>query len=116
MRTRIKGRQVLTQTFQASGAKTASYNTSSFDLGSYHEICMILRATVVTGTSETLDAVVQTSEDNTNWSNHTAFTQLTDVGDEYKAIGNFGKYVRVAVTIGGTTPSFTHSIVGICKA
>lgn len=68
--------------------------------------------TAATGTNQTLDVVVQESDDSgTNWFDVYHFPRITAVG-QYRSplmplTGNRVRYVR---TVGGTTPSFTNSV------
>ena len=50
------------------------------------------------------------------WISHTAFTQVTAASTEKKSIANFGNYVKVISTIGGSsTPTQTFSIKAVKK-
>lgn len=74
---------------------------------------LMISCTAASGTTPTLDASLEESADNSSWTAVTgsSITQLTAAGNRV-AVGNISKnYVRVTVTIGGTTPSFTFSAV-----
>jgi hypothetical protein len=68
--------------------------------------------TAVSGTTPTLDVVVQESDDTgTNWFDIYHFPRITATG-QYRSplipfVGNRIRYVR---TVGGTTPSFTNAV------
>jgi hypothetical protein len=99
--------------FSSSGIKTAAISqTSAFDVSSYKEGQIFVDVTVEGGTS-TLDIIIQTSPDNVTWYTHTAMTQITATGQYRQAITNFGNYVRIYYTVGGT--SFTFSVTGVFK-
>jgi hypothetical protein len=40
-------------------------------------------------------------------------TQITAIGQYRQALTNFGKYLRISYTVGGT--SYTFSVVGVFK-
>jgi hypothetical protein len=65
----------------------------------------------VTGTTPTLDILVQESLDNINWRTIYRFERITVAGS-YRSIAlpNSALFIRYVQTIGGTTPSFTRSI------
>jgi hypothetical protein len=67
---------------------------------------------VVTGTNPTLDVILQTTADGTNYYTVAAFVQKTAAATaDSKAFGPLGSLSRWAWTIGGTsTPTFTFSI------
>lgn len=100
-------------TFKASGAVTAATaQTTGFDVSAYIEGQILTNITAEEGTS-TLDITVQTSDDNSTYYDHTTCTQRTATGQYRTAITNFGKYVRLSYTVGGT--SMTFAAVGVFK-
>lgn len=100
-------------TFLASGARTAATAQSSgFEVSAYHEGQILVNVTAESGTS-TLDIIIETSDDNSTYYTHTTIAQITATGQTRQAITNFGKYVRINYTVGGT--SFTFAIVGVFK-
>lgn len=102
--------------FAASAARTASGNCAcSLDLGGASELVVFLDIAAASGTSPTLDVRVEIF-DGTNWYTHTSFPQKTAAGRDVLKLNNFGKDVRVAWTIGGTSPSFTFAVLGQTKA
>ena len=103
---------ISTAVLQASASKTATFNTPSVKLPHAKEANVYIDVTAVTGTSPTLDSIIQFSPDDTTWYTNTTLTQVTTAGRTLtKIAGNVGKYLRVNNTIGGTTPDFTMSIV-----
>lgn len=102
-----------TITFSASGLKTAAISqTSSFAVSAYTEGQLFVDVTAEAGTS-TLDIIVQVSPDNVTWYTHTTVSQITTIGQYRTALTNFGNYMRIYYTVGGT--SFTFSVSGVFK-
>jgi hypothetical protein len=68
--------------------------------------------TVVSGTNPTLDVVVQETFDGTNYYDIYHFPRITAIG-QYRSpqIRTTGSGIRYVRTVGGTTPSFTNSVV-----
>lgn len=104
----------------ASGARTATGTGSAVcGFGKYEKFVFQLDVTAASGTTPTLDVVVQHSIDGgTNWYTVATFTQKTAAGEELKTESEvesgtaeaYGDCFRVSYTIGGTTPSFTFSV------
>ncbi len=71
-----------------------------------------LNVTAASGTSPTLNVVIEDSIDGgTNWDVIGTFAQRVGVGREVVNITiPFSETVRVRWTIGGTTPSFTFAV------
>ena len=95
--------RVITLT-SANADQTASFNTDVFDLEEMTILYATLDGTEDSGTA-TVDVAIQSSPDRTNWfATGTTFTQLTATGSETKNIvdGKFHRYVRFAVTVGGS--------------
>lgn len=111
----IRGVKVLLFT----GTKTATGNSHSDPkkVLRFREGTFFLRATAKSGTSPTLDVkVVSKDPGGDYWYQLAAFTQLTDVGGELKAVAaNLGEYCSIEYTIGGTTPSWTFYVYGVFK-
>jgi len=102
--------------FVALAAKTATFNSEEFSGEVFTEGVIFLEIDTVTGTSPTLDVSVQIKDDAADdWHTLTSFAQKTAAGRDYARITNFGHYLRVSCTIGGTNPSFTMSITGQFK-
>ena len=100
-------------TFFASGVRTAATAQSSgFDVSAYHEGQILVDVTAESGVS-TLDIIIETSDDNSTYYTHTTIAQISATGQTRQAITNFGKYVRINYTVGGT--SFTFAVVGVFK-
>ena len=115
-------------TILASAARTASLNTSDQTNWNATGIYITQNITAVSGTSPTLDTIIQMSDPlSTNYIRITAFTQKTATGIDtiliypgavetaaeagYVTQGvPLARTWRLAITIGGTTPSFTFSV------
>src|SRR5262249_11135001 len=105
-----------------AAAQTASFNSNSVDLSKFERCLAILDIGAVTGTSPTFDAKWQESPDNSAWSDVAGFSNLsiTQITTGSKTVTmeirpsqlSAGKrFVRVAVTIGGTSPNFTCAVI-----
>ena len=94
----------------AAAAIAATGTTDSFYMGDCGTLRCSLTATSVSGTSPTLDTVVQTSPDNSTWYSAGSFSQVTAAGAERKCFA-VDRYVRFSHTIGGSsTPTVTAGI------
>lgn len=105
-------------TVVASASVTASGNSGelSFDGGSKTQLRAQLDVTAVTGTSPTLDVIIEDTLDGTNWNTLMTFTQATGVTREIVTLTTpFGDRLRAKYTLGGTTPDFTFSIKMVGK-
>lgn len=95
----------------ASAARTATANGTAFDTSDLDSIEATIAVTARSGTNPTLDVILQTSVDGTNYDTVAAFDQLTNTGGEARIFGPLADLSRWRWTIGGTdTPSFTFSI------
>jgi hypothetical protein len=110
------GTYVYTEPFVvASAARTTSSNSAAVEVGNRsHLRGLLLTVSAASGTTPTLDVQVQTSNDgSTGWTIvGTAFTQATGTTTQRKTFSSLDRFVRVAWTLGGTTPSFTFSLAG----
>ncbi len=104
-----------------AAAQTASFNSGSVDLQKFRRAMFQIDIGAVSGTSPTFDAKLQESTDNVTFTDlagtNVAITQITTANHtvtmEVRAGQLTKRYVRVAVTIGGTTPSFTCAVIPI---
>lgn len=97
----------------ASAARTASSDSGVLaGLGPAKTIRAQLNVSAASGTTPTLDVVIEDSVDGgATWNTIGSFAQKTAAGREVINITNaFGELVRVRWTIGGTTPSFTFAV------
>ena len=109
-------------TFQSAASKTTSSTTTGVDCLNYKEMWICLLVSNVSGTSPTLDMVMQCSNDNASWIDLVSFSQVTVADTLYLYVPSdstnhdgFGRYVRGSYTIGGTTPNFTFSLIATAK-
>lgn len=109
-------------TFLASEARTASENSEGLRVDGYSQVTIMMSSTAVTGTSPTVDAEPEVSNDNSTWfpmnvypsaSDPAAMTmQLAATGEISMSLPLCAKYLRVKTTIGGSsTPGHTFSVV-----
>lgn len=100
-------------TLHALAARTASSaGIASLGFGKVTQFRAQLNVTAVSGTTPTLDVVIEDSLDGTNWNVIGTFAQDTAVGREVINVTTpFADQVRVRWVIGGTTPSFTFSVL-----
>lgn len=105
-------------TLFASAARTATATSAVFaGYGDATALIIQLDVTASSGTTPTLDVVIQDTVDGTNWNTIYSFTQLVTTGRAVKrylpniaADGPVTNQIRAVATIAGTTPSFTFSV------
>lgn len=100
--------------FQAV-TETASGAGSGQETGAHRTLSLELAVTAVSGTSPSLTVTVETSNDNGNtdaWRTVASLPAQTAVGSVRQSFAGLDRWVRVAWTIAGTTPSFTFSTTG----
>lgn len=99
-------------TVVASTARTSSGTSSVLEgYGPAESLRIQLDVTAVTGTSPTLNVVIEDTLDGTNWNTVGTFAQKTAAGREVINVTSpFTDRLRVSHTIGGTTPSFTFAV------
>lgn len=102
----------LSETLVASAARTASGNSAAIrGFGSARTLRLQLNVTAASGTSPTLDAVVEDTLDGVNFNTIGTFTQRTGAGRQVIDITTpFSDTARIRWTIGGTAPSFTFAV------
>lgn len=95
-----------------SAARTANGDSGALiNFSSVTQIRAQLDVTAASGTSPTLDVVVEDTLDGTNWNAVATFTQRTGTGREVIDITTlFADRLRIRWTVGGTSPSFTFSV------
>jgi hypothetical protein len=98
-------------TLAASAVRTANGAGSAVEAADKGVARLLLDVTARSGTTPTLDVVIQTSHDGTTWRTAHTFTQATATGQQRAAFA-IDRFVRASWTVGGTTPSFTFSIKG----
>ena len=110
-------------TVVASAIRTTSSDTGALPgYGGASVLRAQLQVTAASGTTPTLDVVIEDTLDGTNWNVVATFAQKTVAAREVinvfplKAESAtfqpvFADRIRVRWTVGGTTPSFTFSVV-----
>jgi len=102
-------------TLKSSGVTTTTGTTTAVEVDGA-TIRLKFDVTAASGTSPTLNVTLQTSSDNgvsDSWRTlGSALTQATGVTSQYVSFGGVDRFVRASYTIGGTTPSFTWSLIG----
>lgn len=92
--------------------------TEMFDVGRYVELIGFIYVTAHSGTNPTLDIRFQFSHDGKHFTDSgDAFTQVTTTDSlTFKRVtANFGKYMRLGIVLGGTTPDYTLSVTIMAK-
>ena len=102
-----------TVTLLAMGGRSSTVTgTAVKGLSAARLLVMQLNVTSVSGTSPTLDVVVQDTVDGTNWNTIATFAQATAVTREVIRLTTaFTDQLRVVGTIGGTTPAFIFEVL-----
>lgn len=108
-----------------AAVKTASEDGISYLIHPFQNGILEVNVTAASGTTPTLIITIETSEDGTTWFHNTILsdkerqgnlTRLTVPTDEAKIttvskhiawLYNLSRYMRLTLTIAGTTPSFT---------
>ena len=109
-------------TFLESSTRTASENSDGLRVDGYSQVTIMMSSTAYTGSSPTVTAEPEVSNDNSTWfplniypaiSDPAAMTmQLSSPGQISMSLPLCAKYLRVKTTIGGSsTPSHTFSVV-----
>lgn len=103
-------------TVLASGTVTTTGQSAGVDVGGAGTLRAQVQVSAASGTSPTLGVTIQTSHDNgasDAWrSASAAYTNLTSVSNSPYQSFVVDRYVRVSYVVGGTTPSFTFTVVG----
>lgn len=96
-----------------SGPRTASGDSGVLNgWGSARTLRAQLEVTAASGTSPTLDVVLEDTLDGTTWNVIGTFAQRAGAGRQVIDVTSlFTSRLRVRWTVGGTTPSFTFSVV-----
>ena len=96
--------------FLTSAVFDTTANTEAVDVSAFESLIIDFIVGTEVGTS-TLDIIIEDSEDGTNWFTHTTLTQIDAAGTVISRIDKFRRYVRLNITIGGT--SFVLGITGL---
>ena len=101
-----------------TGTVTANGQGNTFDLGDLGQLSIVsyLDITAASGTTPTLNVIVQDSPDGTIWDTLLTHTQQTGAAiNTQRTNGAIGRYIRVSYTVGGTTPSFTFTVSALMR-
>jgi hypothetical protein len=96
----------------SSAVRTTSSDSGTLSgYGPAQSIRAQLNVTAASGTTPTLDVVIEDTLDGTNWNVVGTFAQKTAVGREViNVTALFSDTVRIRWTIGGGTASFTFAV------
>ena len=104
-------------TFHASGAEAATVTSDARNVSGLHEGLVYIDVTAISGSSPTLDVTVEGSDaSDGNFALLATEAQSTATGAQVLPITNFGEWIRVVSTIGGSTPSVTFKIIFVGKS
>ena len=97
----------------ASAARTTSSDSGVLPgFGGASTLRVQLNVSAVSGTTQTLDVVIEDTLDGVNWNTVGTFTQATAATRQVVNVTvPFADRVRFRWTIGGTTPSFTFAVI-----
>jgi hypothetical protein len=91
---------------------TANGNGDTYEMGAATVLRLTRAVTASSGSTPTLDVVVETSRDNSTWRAVGQFPPMTTTGSDDITFAGLDRYARVRWAVGGTTPSFTFSVTG----
>lgn len=96
----------------ASAARTTSSNSGpQAGYGPATSLRAQLNVTAASGTTPTLDVLIEDTLDDTTWNTIGTFTQVTAAARQVINITTpFSDTLRVRWTVAGTTPSFTFAV------
>lgn len=99
--------------FADSAARTVSGDSGAVaGFGDASTLRCQLDVTAASGTTPTLNVVIEDTLDGTNWNTVGTFAQKTAAGREVINVTTpFTDRLRARWTVGGTTPSFTFSVI-----
>lgn len=103
-------------TVLTSAARTATGQSSAFEVGRHDELAVLVDVTAVSGTTPSMTVNVEWSHDATTWfvaDPADAFTAISTASKKVKTFTVKGLYARLNFTISGTTPSFTFSALSV---
>ena len=96
-----------------SGTAAANGDThSSYIISKYGEGIVFLEITAASGSSQTLDIIVQIQNPMTGtWHKTGDFSQKTSIGNDVGYVGyGVGEKMAISYTLGGNSPSFTFTV------
>jgi hypothetical protein len=106
-----------TTTDIASAATTSTSTSANVATTNQQSVSFLVNVGAVTGTSPTMDVVVQETYDGTNFYDIYHFERITASGQYYSPVMKLaGIGIRYVRTLGGTSPSFTNGVSRISRA
>jgi hypothetical protein len=106
-----------TTTDIASGAITITTTSANIATTNIQSVAFQVAVTSVTGTTPTLDVVIQETMDGTNYYDIYHFERITAAGNFFSPVMKLaGIGFRFVRTVAGTSPSFTMSAVRISRS
>jgi hypothetical protein len=110
----------MANTFVASAARTVTGSSAAIPIGSgAATVELELEITAATGTSPTLVLSITWSDDGVNFGANDAaadaFASVATAVNVVKTVTVRAPYMMLTWTIGGTTPSFTFSVVEVAS-
>jgi hypothetical protein len=95
-----------------SAAITTSQTSTNIVTGNQQNMAFQVGVTATSGTNQFMDVVVQETFDGTNYYDIYHFPRITAIG-QYRSpqIRTTGAGIRYVRTVGGTSPSFTNSVL-----
>lgn len=111
----VPGTDAILDTHTARGAGTR--NGTGIEVGAAHTATVTVATTAVGG-SPTLNAKLQTSEDNSTWRDiaNGSFTEQTGVTSQTLTVSGLSTYLRAVSVIAGTgTPTITGTITAVMR-
>ena len=94
---------------RASATITETENTEAIDVSAFEALILKI-VTTEEADATTLDIIIQDSDDGTNWNTHTTLAQITANGTVISRLDKFLRFVRLNITLGGT--SYTLAVTG----
>jgi hypothetical protein len=91
---------------------TDDFATEPYEVGWASEAIFFIRIHEIEGSNVSLDATVQISADGINWLDEgTHFSRITDIGDRFVKVSNFGGWLRLNANVqGGNQPKLKLTI------
>ena len=92
-----------------SATITVTENTEAIDVSAFEALIIKTVASAESGTT-TLDIIVQDSDDGATWNTHTTIATISANGTVITRLDKFLRFVRLNITLDGT--SYTLAITG----
>lgn len=104
-------------TLLPAATRTTQENGASFPIhGGVMGIVVYVATTAVGGTSPTLIVQIQDSPDGVTWAAVASTSSITAAGNtRLSMLAPLGNFIRAIYVVGGTTPSFTGSVLAVIE-